>query len=131
MEIAAGLHWLFVSAFTAIVFGAIALMVIGLFVIGRGSKDYSLHQIGLRSAQEILETRATLEEEDLAQMLAAHNARRARRGEAAVSAEEIEMRLMQEQGELEREREALRRSVDGPAPPPARSDPGSRWAGLD
>jgi hypothetical protein len=120
------------STFTAIVFGAIALMVIGLFVIGRGSKDYSLQHVGLRSAQEILETRATLEEEDLAQMLAAHNARRARRGEAAVSAEEIELRLMQEQGELEREREAMRRSGgEGPAPPPARSDPGSRWAGLD
>jgi len=106
-------------------------MVLALFMIGRGSKDYSLQHVGLRSAQEILETRATLEEEDLAQMLAAHNARRARRGEAAVSAEDIELRLMQEEGELQRERDELRRSVDGPAPPPARSDPGSRWAGLD
>ena len=114
-----------------IVFGGIALMVLTLFFIGRGSKDYSLQHVGLRSAQEILETRATLEEEDLAQMLAAHNARRARRGEAAVSAEDIEMRLMREEGELEREREALRSQAEGPAPPPARSDPGSRWAGLD
>lgn len=118
------------SAFTAIVFGGIALIVLALFMIGRGSGDYSLHHVGLRSAQEIIESRASLEEEDLAQMLAAHNARRAARGEAAVSVEEVEMQLMAEEGALEREREALRREGGG-ATPRAKSDAGSRWAGLD
>jgi hypothetical protein len=46
---------------------------------------------GLRSAREIVEDRAALEAEDLAQMLEAHNARRRRRGEPERTVEDIEM----------------------------------------
>ena len=46
---------------------------------------------GLRSAREIVENRAALEAEDLAQMLEAHNVRRRRRGEPERTVEDIEM----------------------------------------
>ena len=47
--------------------------------------------LGLRSAREIIEDRASLEAEDLDQMLEAHNARRRRRGEPERTLEDIEM----------------------------------------
>ncbi len=57
---------------------------------GRPQRRRVAEPLGLRSPRAILEERAALEAEDLDQMLAAHNARRRRRGEPAQSVEEIE-----------------------------------------
>ncbi len=114
--------------FAWVVFGGIGLIVLVLFLIGRGSSSAStLEVLGLRSAREIVETREALDVEDLEEMLAAHNARRARRGEPAVSVEEIEARWRAEESAMERERDAARRA-SGSEP---ESRPRSRWDGLD
>jgi hypothetical protein len=53
--------------------------------------------LGLRSAEEILESRESLEAEDLAQLLEACNARRRRRGEPERTLEDVELQLTREQ----------------------------------
>lgn len=91
--------------FAAVLFGALAALVLGLWLLGKYFPGSGLEQIGLRSAREITETREALEAEDLNQMLAAHNARRRARGEAEVSAEDMELRVTQEVHEQRRRRE--------------------------
>ena len=59
-----------------------------------------------RSARAIAEQRAALEAEDLAQMLAAHNAWRRRRGRPERTVEEVELLVAGEARELRRGREA-------------------------
>ena len=68
-----------------------------------------LEQVGLRSARELVERREALEAEDLDQMLAAHNARRRARGEAEVTADEVEARVLRERSEQRRDRGVERR----------------------
>ncbi len=60
----------------------------------------------MRSAREIAETRERLEADDLEQMLAAHNARRRARGEAEVTAADMELRVANDVREQQRRREA-------------------------
>jgi hypothetical protein len=71
--------------------------------------------LGLRSARQIIEDREALEAEDLAQLLAASNARRRRRGEAERTVEDVERLVAREAGEQNRRREALlaERELDG------------------
>jgi hypothetical protein len=95
-----------VDAFTALVVGAIVLVVVSVYLVGRYYPGSGLEQVGLRSAREIMETREELEAEDLEQMLAAHNARLKARGEPEVSAEDMELRVVADQHEQQRRREA-------------------------
>lgn len=92
--------------FAAIILSGIAIIVISVWLVGRFYPGSGLEEIGLRSAREIHESREALEAEDLQQMLAAHNARRRARGEAEVSASDLEMRVSGEMRELERRRQA-------------------------
>ena len=52
--------------------------------------------LGVRSAQEIVEGRETLEAEDLAQLLQACNERRRRRGQPERTIEDVELELARE-----------------------------------
>ena len=79
---------------------AVAIVLLGLYYPGSG-----LEQLGLRSARQITETREELDALDLDQMLSAHNTRRAARGEPAVSAEDLERRVMGDAAEQRRRRE--------------------------
>jgi hypothetical protein len=115
-------------SFTLIVFGGIVLMVVALILIGRGSSGAPLEQVGLRSAREILATREALEVEDLEQMLAAHNARRAARGEPAVSADQIELEWMRQEGALAKERAQVKRELGDQAP--GGEPESSRWSDV-
>ena len=73
------------------------------WLIGRYYPGSGLEQLGLQSARELTERREALEAEDLDQMLSAHNERRRARGEAEVSAEEVEARVLSELREQRRE----------------------------
>jgi hypothetical protein len=74
---------------------------------GRGPRPRTADPLGLRSPREIVEDRAALEAEDLAQMLAAHNARRRRRGESEHTVEDIELLVADGVREQRRRRERL------------------------
>lgn len=95
-----------VDPFTAIVLGALAIIVVSVYLLGRYYPGSGLDQIGQRSAREIMENREALEAEDLEQMLDAHNSRRRARGEREVSAEDMELRVAADQREQLRRREA-------------------------
>lgn len=86
--------------------GFLMAMVIALLLLGRFYPGSGLEQLGMRSAREITEQREELEAEDLDQMLAAHNARRRRRGETEVTLEDLELRVSQDQRELRQWSEA-------------------------
>jgi hypothetical protein len=92
--------------FVLVIVGFLLAMVIALLLIGRFFPGSGLEQLGMRSAREITEQREELEAEDLQQMLAAHNARRRRRGEPEVTVEDLEMRVSADQRELRQRREA-------------------------
>jgi hypothetical protein len=93
-----------VDPFVAIVLCGLAVVVTCVWLVGRHYPGSGLEQVGLRSAREIIEAREELEAEDLAQMMAAYNVRREARGERAVSAEEMELRVAGERREIERRR---------------------------
>jgi hypothetical protein len=86
---------------------ALAILVAGVVVVALWSwlagerptprRPTGSDPLGLRSADEILESRETLEAEDLAQLLEACNARRRRRGEPERTAEDVELQLTREQ----------------------------------
>jgi hypothetical protein len=61
------------------------------------SRSAGSDPLGLRSAEEILEHRESLEAEDLAQLLEASNERRRRRGERERTLEDVELQLTREQ----------------------------------
>jgi hypothetical protein len=88
-----------------VLLGTLAAFVLALWLLGRYYPGSGLEQVGLRSAREISETREALEAEDLNQMLSAHNARRRARGEAEVTADDLELRLARELHEQRRRRE--------------------------
>ncbi len=92
--------------FTALVLGAIALIVVSVYLLGRYYPGSGLEQVGLRSAREIIEKREALEAEDLEQMLGAHNARLKARGERELSAEDMELRVAADRREQQRRRDA-------------------------
>jgi hypothetical protein len=92
-----------VDSFTLVVFGGLAVLVLVLWLIGRYYPGSGLEQLGLQSARQLTEKREALEAEDLDQMLRAHNERRRARGEAEVSAEELEARVLSELREQRRE----------------------------
>lgn len=89
-----------------IIFSAVAVIVLSVWLVGRFYPGSGLEQVGLRSAREIAETRESLEAEDLDQMLAAHNARRRARGESEVSVADLELRVASDLREQQRRREA-------------------------
>ena len=93
--------------FAVVILSGIAAVVLAVYLLGRFYPGSGMEQIGLRSAREISETRESLEAEDLEQMLAAHNARRRARGEAEISATDLEMRVARDVQDLQRRREAL------------------------
>jgi hypothetical protein len=92
--------------FVLVLVGFLLAMVIALVLIGHFYPGSGMEQLGMRSAREITEQREELEAEDLEQMLAAHNARRRRRGEAEVTVEDLELRVTQDRRELEQRRAA-------------------------
>jgi hypothetical protein len=95
-----------VDPFAVIIFSAVAVIVLSVWLVGRFYPGSGLEQVGLRSAREIAETRESLEADDLEQMLAAHNARRRARGEAEVSAADLELRVANDFREQQRRRDA-------------------------
>jgi hypothetical protein len=92
--------------FAAIILSGIVVVIVAVWLVGRFYPGSGLEQVGLRSAREIHESREALEAEDLDQMLAAHNARRRARGEAEVTATQLELRVSGELRDQERRREA-------------------------
>jgi hypothetical protein len=93
-----------VDPFVLVLVGFLLAMVIALVLIGHFYPGSGMEQLGMRSAREITESREELEAEDLQQMLAAHNARRRRRGEPEVTVEDLELRVVQDRRELEQRR---------------------------
>jgi hypothetical protein len=93
-----------VDPFTLVVVGGLAVVVLVFWLLGRYYPGSGLEQLGLRSARELAERREALEAEDLDQMLSAHNERKRARGEAEVTAEEVEASLLHERDEARRRR---------------------------
>lgn len=94
------------DAFAIVLLGAIAALILWVWLLGRYVPGSGLEQLGLRSAREITEDREALEAEDLSQMLAAHNERRRRRGKPEVTLADIELQVMNDLGEQRRQRDA-------------------------
>jgi len=88
-----------VDPFTLVVGVGLAALVLVFWMLGRYYPGSGLEQLGLKSARELTERREALEAEDLDQMLRARNARKRARGEAEVSAEELEARVLREMSE--------------------------------
>ena len=80
--------------FAIVIIAVIVIVVLWVLALGRYAPGSSLESIGLRTGPEIVERRAALEAEDLAEMLAARNARRRARGEPEVNADDYEMQVM-------------------------------------
>lgn len=85
-----------------------ALVVLVLWTTLVGADSHASETLGLRSAQEIAETKAEAEAEDMDQMLAAHNRRRVAQGQREVSAEELEMEVM---SDINREKRTARERI--------------------
>jgi transcriptional regulator NrdR family protein len=83
----------------------LAALVLVFWIIGRYYPGSGLEQLGLQSGRQLHERREALDAEDLDQMLAAHNERRRARGEAEISAEELEARVLRELSEQPRRHE--------------------------
>ncbi len=93
---------LFVDPFTVVVVGGLVAVGVVFWLLGKYYPGSGLEQVGLRPAREVVERREALEAEDLDQMLAAHNARRRARGEAEVTPDEVEARVLRELSEQRR-----------------------------
>ena len=92
--------------FAIVLLGAIAVLVLWIWLLGRYFPGSGLEQLGLRSARQIVEERESLEAEDLSQMLAAHNERRRRRGEPELTVADLERRVMEDFNDQRRRRDA-------------------------
>ena len=79
--------------FTGVVVGGLVVVGIVFWLLGAYYPGSGLEQVGQRSARELTDAGEALEAEDLDQMLAAHNARRRARGEAEVTADEVQARV--------------------------------------
>lgn len=86
--------------------GVVAVIVLSLWLVGRYYPGSGLNEIGMRSARQITEQREELEAEDLDQMLAAHNARRRARGQAELTAGEVELQVASDIRDQHRRRQA-------------------------
>jgi hypothetical protein len=95
-----------VDAFAIVLLGALAALLLWVWILGRYYPGSGLEQLGLRSARQITEDREELEAEDLSQMLAAHNERRRRRGEPEVTVADLELQVQNDMREVSRRREA-------------------------
>jgi hypothetical protein len=91
-----------VDPFAAILVVAFVVFVAAIILLGIYYPGSGLEQLGLRSARQITETREELDALDLDQMVVARNARRAARGEAAVSSEDYERQVLQEEASAQR-----------------------------
>lgn len=91
--------------FAVVIFSGVVVLVLSVWLLGRYYPGSGLEQVGLRSAREIAERREELEAEDLDQMIAAHNARRRARGEAEVTAVDLELRVARDIHDQQRRRE--------------------------
>jgi len=100
----AGRLLLTVDPFAVIILVGLGALVIWIIALGRFSGS-GLEQIDWKAGRDITESREALEAEDLAQMIEANNARRRRRGEAEVTLEELELRVMEDVNEQMRLRE--------------------------
>ena len=85
--------------FTFVVVGGLAALVLVFWLLGSYYPGSGLEQLGLQPARELTERREELDAEDLDQMLRALGARRRARGQAEVTAEEYEARLLRERGQ--------------------------------
>lgn len=94
-----------VDPFALVLLAALVAGILWIWLLGKYYPGSGLEQLGLKSAREIVETREALEAEDLEQMLAAHNERRRRRGQAEVTVADLEMQVMEETREQQRRRE--------------------------
>ena len=92
--------------FALVLLGGLIAGILFFWLLGRYYPGSGLEQVGLKSAREIVETREALDAEDLEQMLAAHNARRRKRGEADVTVADLEQRVMEDVREQRRRSEA-------------------------
>jgi hypothetical protein len=95
-----------VDPFAIVLLGALLALVLWVWLLGRFFPGSGLEQVGLRSARQIVEEREELEAEDLSQMLAAHNERRRRRGEAELTVGDLERRVMEDVSDQRRRQEA-------------------------
>jgi hypothetical protein len=95
-----------VDPFALVLLGGLIAGILFFWFLGKYYPGSGLEQLGLKSAREIIENREALDAEDLEQMLAAHNARRRKRGEAEVTVAELEQRVMDDVREQQRRREA-------------------------
>ena len=86
--------------------GLLVGLVLVLILIGRKAPGSGLEQLGWKSARDVMERREALESEDVAQMVAARNARRRARGQREETLQEVEMRVMGDMSEQHRRREA-------------------------
>jgi hypothetical protein len=94
-----------VDAFAFVLLGAVAALVLWVWLLARHFPGAGIERLGLRTATQITEDREALDAEDLGQMLAAHNERRRRRGEPEVTVADLELRVMSDLAEQHRRRE--------------------------
>ncbi len=91
--------------FALVLLGGLVAGSLFFWLLGKYYPGSGLEQLGLKSAREIVETREALDAEDLDQMLAAHNARRRKRGEPEVTVADLEQRVMEDVREQRRRQE--------------------------
>jgi hypothetical protein len=96
-----------VDPFAIVLLAGLVGVGLWMWLIGRHQPSGGMEQFGLRSAREIVETREALEAEDLEQMLAAHNARRRRRGEKDLTTADLEARVHEDLADQRRRRQEL------------------------
>jgi hypothetical protein len=85
-----------VATYTLIVFGALALILVGLLALGAWNPR-SIAELTGRSDERRMAFQANLEERDIGEMVDAHNDSRRRRGKAEVSEGEIRARANAQQ----------------------------------
>jgi hypothetical protein len=85
-----------VDPFAVVLLGGLVALILWIWLLGKYTPGSGLEQLGLKSARQIVETREALDAEDLEQMLAAHNARRRRRGQAEMTVGDLEERVMED-----------------------------------
>jgi len=95
-----------VDPFALVLLGALAALILWVWLLGRHYPGTGLEQLGLKSAREITEQREALDAEDLDQMLSAHNARRRERGQAELTVSDLELRVVEDLAEQRRRRDA-------------------------
>ncbi len=92
--------------FAVVLLGGLVAGILWIWLLGKFYPGSGLEQLGLKSGREIMENREALDAEDLEQMLAAHNARRRKRGEAEVTVADLENQVMEDVREQRRRRDA-------------------------